>query len=145
MPTGICGKNLTWTLDGGALTINGAGGMYDYYYGGNPWFAQKDLIQRVVVNEGVTKIGQRAFQYCGKLSEIILPDTLEEIGKEAFWYCKKLKSITFPPRVRRIGYDIFFGCKNLGTIYYRKIYRNRMETLKRKLSAGNNAKLILLP
>ena len=165
----FCGKNLTWTLDAnGTLTISGTGEMYDYYYRGNPWFAQKNLIQRVVVKAGVKKIGQRAFQYCKRLSEIILPDGVEEIGKEAFWYCQKLKSITFPPSVvsvgqlaffrcesltsvtippsvRRIGYDIFFDCKNLARIYYRKIYRNRMEVLKRKLSAGNNAKLILLP
>ena len=165
----FCGKNLTWTLDDNStLTISGTGEMYDYGYGGNPWFAQKNLIQRVVVNVGVKKIGQRAFQFCGKLSEIILPDGVEEIGKEALWYCKKLKSITFPPSVvsigqlafykcasltsvtippsvRRIGYDIFFDCKNLARICYRKIYRNRMEVLKRKLSAGNNAKLILLP
>ena len=166
----FCGKNLTWTLDdNGTFTISGTGEMYDYYYyGGNPWFAQKILIQRVVVNVGVKKIGQRAFQYCERLSEIILPAGLEEIGKEAFLCCKKLKSVTFPPSVvsigqlafymcesltsvtippsvRRIGYDVFFGCKNLARIYYRKIYRNRMEVLKRKLSAGNNAKLILLP
>ena len=29
--SGTCGENLTWTLDGGTLTISGTGEMTNYY------------------------------------------------------------------------------------------------------------------
>lgn len=36
--SGVCGENLTWTLnDSGVLTINGSGNMYNYTFDDSPW------------------------------------------------------------------------------------------------------------
>ena len=37
--SGECGDNLTWTLDGGTLTISGTGDMTDWIYDSYaPWY-----------------------------------------------------------------------------------------------------------
>ena len=63
--SGNCGKdgsNVTWTLDSnGLLTISGEGEMADYY---SLWYDQKESIKRVVIENGVTSIGDQAFSGC---------------------------------------------------------------------------------
>ncbi len=87
--TGVCGDDLTWTLDWvGTLTISGTGAMYDYVYsyygeGSAPWYvAYNYSIKKVVIEEGVTTIGNNAFLYCRNMSEISLPSTLVSIGEK---------------------------------------------------------------
>lgn len=62
--SGTCGTNLTWTLDdNGTLTISGNGKMKDYgLYGGaqSPWLGSSEITS-IVIENGVTSIGDRAF------------------------------------------------------------------------------------
>ena len=70
--SGTCGENLTWSLNNRVLSINGTGAMDNYYYQSNlddsdndiraPWFGYK--IDTIIINEGVTKIGNYAFFRC---------------------------------------------------------------------------------
>ena len=68
--SGSCGDNVTYTLDDtGKLTISGTGPMYDYKsYGSNlsPFYSN-EIIKSVVINSGVTSIGEYAFEGCEKL------------------------------------------------------------------------------
>ena len=62
--SGTCGGNLTWTLsETGILTISGTGNMsvYSELYPA-PWYSYRAEIRSVVVEEGVTSIGNRAFR-----------------------------------------------------------------------------------
>ena len=66
--SGVCGDNLTWTLDDeGTLTISGTGEMYDftaYYIGSSsnaPWHDR--LVKKVVISDGVASIGINAFVF----------------------------------------------------------------------------------
>ena len=53
MQSGQCGKNLTWTLDGGTLTISGTGKADDYYCDAKiAWRSSKESIKRVVIADG---------------------------------------------------------------------------------------------
>ena len=75
--SGICGENLTWTLDAaGTLTVSGTGAMKDYNYEGAPWYQSRDSIQAVVVENGVTSIGKYAFSGCSSLSSITIPESV---------------------------------------------------------------------
>ena len=57
--SGACGENLTWTLDAaGTLTVSGTGAMKDYNYKGAPWYQSRDSIKAVVIENGVTTIGE---------------------------------------------------------------------------------------
>lgn len=87
--------------------------------------------------------GIRINSFIGTTPTVSIPRSVTSIGASAFEFCESLINITIPPNITKIWGNIFYGCSNLKTIRYTKIYRNRMETLKRKLSTGNDAELIL--
>ena len=66
-----------------------------------------------VVPDGVTEIGNHAFDYCTSLKKIIIPEGVNEIGGWAFCRCKSLESIIIPEGVTKIGKMAFYGCKSL--------------------------------
>ena len=70
----------------------------------------------VTVPEGVTSIGQGAFEWCHSLTSITLPDSVTSIGECAFFGCKKLTSVTLPDSVTSIGKGSFWGCEALASI-----------------------------
>lgn len=111
LASGTCGNNLVWTLaDTGTLSISGTGAMEDYLYGGAPWYGSSASIKTVLIQEGVTSIGESAFVECSSLSNIIMPDSLTCIGDYAFWWCGELGSVTIPSGVTCIGDYAFKYC-----------------------------------
>ncbi len=65
----------------------------------------------VIVPEGVTRIGDVAFQGCTGLTAITLPESLTHIGYGAFRGCTGLTAITLPKGLVRIGKMDFSGDK----------------------------------
>ena len=107
--------NLTWTLDAdGTLTISGTGAMKNYKDGDQSPVFNNSNVKKVVIEDGVTSIGNYAFSYTG-LKSITIPDSVTSIGNYAFSYTD-LKSITIPDRVTSIGNYAFAYCKNLPSI-----------------------------
>ena len=91
--SGQCGENLYWKHEGHALTISGTGNMYDYDDYGMPWFLFRDTTNAVILERGITGIGNNAFNGFVKLGKIELPSTLTSIGANAFAGCRKLYDI----------------------------------------------------
>ena len=62
-------------------------------------------IEKVVVSEGITRVGPGAFAYSvPNLKEVTLPSTLTEVGDNAFNSCSKLARLNFKPAAEcRIG------------------------------------------
>ena len=115
--SGICGENLTWTLDAaGTLTVSGTGAMKDYNYRGAPWYQSRDSIKTVVIESGVTTIGDSAFEDCSSLTSITIPEGVTAIGDFAFADCSSLSSITIPEGVTTIGDFAFADCSSLSSI-----------------------------
>ena len=119
--TGSCGESLTWTLDdAGILTISGTGPMTDYYYhhadGHAPWYSLRESIVSVVVEEGITAVGNYAFHGCNGIGDVSLPESLTGIGQWAFNGCTGLGNITLPQSVHSIGSHAFYGCAGLSSI-----------------------------
>lgn len=83
---GACGDDLTYSYDPTThtLTISGTGDMYGFgSVSSQPWTSYQSSITNLVVEEGVTSIGDHAF--CGtKISTMSLPESLETIGDVAF-------------------------------------------------------------
>lgn len=88
--SGTCGDNLTWTMDDrGNVIISGTGPMTEYRDAGtSPWTHPGDDIRNniygVIVEEGVTSIGQNAFIYCENIVYLLLPVSMQSIGDCAF-------------------------------------------------------------
>ena len=59
-------------------------------------------LKEIIVSEGVSSIGYRAFGVCDNLESITLPESLTKIDLSAFLGCDKLKSITIPSGVTEI-------------------------------------------
>ena len=111
--------NLTWKLyEDGTLNISGKGAMKDYNSDDNPSPAsqKKDSVKKVVIEDGVTSIGDSAFSYCSSLTNITIPDSVTSIGDSAFSGCWDLTSITIPDSITTIGESAFSGCSGLTSI-----------------------------
>ncbi len=119
--SGICGENLTWTLDAaGTLTVSGTGAMKNYNYMGAPapWYQSRDSIKAVVVESGVTTIGRYAFYDCSSLTGITLPEGVTTIDYSAFSGCTSLTSITIPESVTTIDWYAFYDCSSLTSVTF---------------------------
>lgn len=113
---GTCGEKVTWKLAGGTLTISGAGDMKDYAESTVPWKDSRDAITKVVVESGVTTVGDNAFYGCKNLTQVSLPDGLTCIGDSAFDGASSLTEIKIPDSVNEIGEYTFGNCKSLSYI-----------------------------
>lgn len=111
---GSCGANLKWTyeIDTKILTISGSGEMSD----GQPWESYKDLVEKVVIEDGVTSIGTSAFYQFSNLTTVIIPSGVTKINEDAFNGCDKLQSVDIPNSVTVLGACAFKGCANLSKI-----------------------------
>ena len=111
--SGSCGENVTWTLTAdGTLTISGTGAMTDYTYDSrSPWYSCRTYIKRVVMQQGVTSIGDHAFWDCSGLTSVTIPDGVTSIGGDAFSGCTALTSVTIPGSVTSIDGYAFSGCE----------------------------------
>ena len=112
---GTCGDNLKWFLHDGTLTIFGSGAM-DSFTSSGPWSNWQSQITSIVVNEGVTNIGEHAFENCKNITSVSLPDSISSIGYCAFRYCEKLTSINLPINLTTLSKGTFVGCKSLTEI-----------------------------
>ncbi len=70
----------------------------------------------VVVPDGVTSIGNGAFDCCDRLKSVTLPNGLKSIKSVAFQWCKNLERINIPQGVQSIWFDAFLHCRNLTSI-----------------------------
>ena len=116
--SGTCGTNLTWTLDteSGTLTISGTGSMKNYTSDSMPWYSYSSSITTVIIEDGVTSIGNWAFRPCSSLTSVTIPNSVTSIGEGAFCYCSSLTSITIPNSVTSIGESAFYNCSSLTSV-----------------------------
>ena len=111
--SGSCGDNLTWSLDSnGLLTVSGTGDMYDYVWGESPFYYYPGITS-VIVEDGVTSIGDCAFFVCYDLTTVTIPDSVTTIGDSAFSACYELTTVTIPDSVTTIGNSAFSACPSL--------------------------------
>ena len=58
------------------------------------WYIGDDTIKKVIIPEGVEKIGSYAFANMTALEEVVFPSTLKMIDQSAFYGCTSLKTIS---------------------------------------------------
>ena len=114
--SGSCGANLAWSVEGGTLTISGTGKMFDYEMSSVPWIHSYNEIEAIVIQKGVTSIGNNAFYYCKKASSVSIPDSINSIGEWAFANCDSLTNISIPENVKEVGQYSFSYWDKLTTV-----------------------------
>ncbi len=67
-------------------------------------------LERIIIQNGVTSIGHRAFAGCLYTKSIRMPDSVTSIGEEAFAGCRCLEELIIPPRVKNIPQKAFYNC-----------------------------------
>ncbi len=67
----------------------------------------------VTIPDGVTYIGQRAFEDCRGLTTLLIPSSVAHIGEAAFRGCTGLAAVAIPNGVTEIGRELFSGCTGL--------------------------------
>ncbi len=131
------GKNASWKLENGVLTISGYGDMLDLgSYDDQPWANVRFDVTAIVVEEGITSIGDMCFDNLSNVTGVSLPSTLTRIGRNAFCYTaleridlpinieyidesafSNLTSLTgelvLPDGITEIGKAAFYGCSGL--------------------------------
>lgn len=109
-----------WSLQDGTLIITSQGAMQDYTSAREtPWFSDRADIRKIVVQNGVTSIGNYAFYGCENVTSVALPSTVTQIGKLAFYGCRNLSSLTLPDSLTMVEDYAFAKASGLGTIAFK--------------------------
>jgi hypothetical protein len=117
--TGDCKWTLTGTTGNYTLTISGTGAMADYDPGagyGVPWYSYREEIKTLVIEQGVSVIGNYAFSGCDGLPSVVIPNSVVTIGDWAFYESNSLPSVVIPNSVASIGYGAFSYCSGLTSV-----------------------------
>lgn len=116
MENGNCGENSSFSMSKvGTLVISGNGKVTKYFSDDKNIKAEQ--IQRIVVEEGITELGNKCFAGLTEVKEITLPTTLQGIGEGAFQQCAKIKEVKIPDSVVSIGEFAFDSCAALKEIW----------------------------
>ncbi len=102
--SGLCGYDVEWKrYENNKLVVSGTGKMFDYAPDVPEYVSGTDIIikhtsplkeDNVIIEEGVTYIGQFSFFSCG-LQNITIPYSVTSIGSGAFMFCSGLTDVYY--------------------------------------------------
>ena len=108
--------SLQWSLNNGILSIRGEGAIPDYTeFDPAPWYTHRESILRLVLDDGITAVGDMAFYECAALTVVNLPDSVATVGVSAFAGCEALETVHLP-RVTTLGNYAFSRCFSLSNV-----------------------------
>lgn len=109
----FCLNNVFYKINNNS-TVSVSSCPYPWGYIGNMVIPEN--ITRNGSNYTVTGISENAFDQCGDLTGLEIPNSVTYIGGWAFHGCERLETINIPNSVTEIGFGAFNGCQELGTI-----------------------------
>ncbi len=111
--------NTSYNISGSTLTISGKGDMKNYSsFGTTEWDSKKETIKKVIINSGITSLGNYAFAQLRNLETVSIPNTVTNIGEAAFYECNSLQTVTLPSSVKTLGDYAFFNCYSMSKIAF---------------------------
>ena len=85
-----------------------------YTYQNTPWYATRNQILQVVIQEGVSPAyTDYWFAECDNLTDVNIPENMTNLGRGMFLSCKSLTSIHIPEGVTSISPALFQWCRGL--------------------------------
>lgn len=111
---------VSWQLKDGILLIAGNGPVRDYTIPTKgdvpPWYEHRFDITALVVEEGITALGNYSFCYLEALVSVSLPSSLKTLGTGVFYNCSALPSVTLPSGLTAMGMSVFQKCVSLARV-----------------------------
>lgn len=118
--TGVVGRGLRAKYDSETATLTIIKGSNEGTGEINPMMYNFGFslcaVQTIVMESGVTKVGNRSFESCGSLEHVEFADTVRTIGEGAFEGCVSLSDFVLPDSLNTIGYHAFKDCVSLEEI-----------------------------
>ena len=116
--SGKLSNGMEWVLDGdtGTLTVAGTGVIPSYRYSRAPWYDYRESVQSIVISEGITEVGERAFYWCTNCTSLTLPESLTAIREYGFNNLRALEYVTLPANLKTIEFCAFSECVALKEI-----------------------------
>lgn len=121
--TGTCGTGVKWSLDDETLTIKGNGKMNDFENPTNSvatlpsWNPYKKSIKHLVIEGGVTYVGDYAFYDYTQLEDIKFEEGVKKLGNQTFYKCTSISQLNLPNSLEQIG-DRFVSYSQYGSTFY---------------------------
>ena len=133
--SGTVNETITWTFTGAdkTLTFSGTGEIPSYYpafyYADKgmteeeiasllaPWDSYLTVIEKLVIGDGITAIGEANFITTINLTDIDFGETLKTIGSNCFGYTCNITKLTFPSSLETMGDYVFFVPLSLRELY----------------------------
>jgi len=84
-----------------------------------PWGSVQNRIYNIVIEEGVTSLGNYAFNSVD-IKTIEIPSSVTKIGEMTFVNCVDLESIELPDSIVDVGEGAFYGCSALKNVKFSK-------------------------
>jgi len=112
--------------DDGTLRLYGSGATPNYSGTNESPFVEIGYINKIIVDEGVTKLGDYIFERCD-VTEVSLPTSLRELGMFVFGGCEYLEEIELQSATRTFGIGVFYHCSSLKKITFHVIVFNYMK------------------
>lgn len=101
--SGSCGPKVTWRIEGDTLILSGTGATSNYADSDPTFYEYWQSVERIVVEEGITSLGDYLFLGFENVHSVELPSTLTKIGEANFYVFSELKEINIPESVTHIG------------------------------------------
>ena len=137
-------ERIQWTFDGETVTISGTGELSTEYTHTEEFVLTLwESCKNVIIEEGITSIGERALGQFKNIERVELPDTITEIGEWAFYECVKLKEINLPDSIKVIGDRAFEKCTSLENLSVPNGILEISENAFKNCSGFNNSDLVL--
>ncbi len=102
--------SITWRLTkDGMLTLSGSGEMKKLSVGSSPVAEYANEIKSLVISDGITTIGNRAFRDLTSLESVTFGKDVASVGYEAFYNCVSLTAVSFNEGLKSIGALAFYN------------------------------------
>ena len=106
-------KQVVFTPGNGGYGHDYSASIYsDSWYQNTPWYQSRAVLTKIILDDGVTHIGNDAFRELN-ITSIVIPDTVCSLGNHCFYNCTKITDLTIPVSLNSYGnedYPAFRGC-----------------------------------
>ena len=87
-----------------------------YYFNGWDLYLNGELVNNLVIPDGVTEIKNYTFEKCISINSVTITKSVTSIGDRAFYSCMSLEGVVIPSSVTSIGEQAFCNCDSLSSV-----------------------------